>query len=103
MDLTINDDLHLRTRSGELLTINIPDLTCNVEIEDGKVIVDRVWIKGAPWPQRGGDIDPFEAELVSRIITAIQLDWDDAIRTKWYFARIEGLAGRKGRQPFTGA
>ena len=58
MDLTIDDDLDLRTRSGELLSVHIRGLTCNVEVEAGRVIVDRVWIDGRPWPQRGGEIDP---------------------------------------------
>ena len=89
MDLTIDDDLDLRTHSGELLSVHIRGLTCNVEVEAGRVIVDRVWIDGRPWPQRGGEIDPFETELVSRIITAIQLDWGDFIRNKWSVDRDE--------------
>ena len=103
MDLTIDDDIQLRTRSGELLTVNIPDLTCNVEVEDGRVYVTHVWIKGRPWPQRGGETDLFEYELVARIITAIQLDWADVIRRKWSEDRDERRATSRGIQPFTGA
>ena len=103
MDLTIDDGIHVRTRSGELLHIYIDDLTCNVEVEGGRVIVDRLWIAGRPWPQRGGEADPFEVELVSRIITAIQLDWGDHIKRKWSEERDEHRAASRGIQPFTGA
>jgi hypothetical protein len=89
MDMTIDDELHVRTRSGELLTVHIPGLTCNVEVVDGRVIVDRIWIDGRPWPQRGGDVDPVEAELVRRIKAAIAAGWDGHIRDKWSEDRDE--------------
>ena len=103
MDLTIDDGVRLRTRSGELLHIYIDDLTCNAEVENGVVYVDRLWIEGRPFPQRGDVVDPFEVELALRIRDAIVKDWADVIRRKWSEDRDERLAASRGIQPFTGA